>query len=211
VTPELNRYDLIIYGEEMKIRYLISIALCSLSITACAPMQSKFQELQVPPERIFQRGYSLMPMNEAGWVIFKRDQDQVELAKVLKDSKEVWGIRAYPFRLPEFQSIEEIPRLKKEHIVEGMDPLDIKEVDVAAYSKKGVNCFKWYLEAIDNSPTISDKPGLMKVIGLMCLHPNKQDIGVEVLVQYSNHEGAGDSAFIEKATRVIDSVEFTDY
>lgn len=195
----------------MKIRYVVSIVFCSLSIIACTPMQPKLQELQVPPERIVQRGYSLVPINEAGWYIKNRDQDKVVLGKVPKDSKEIYVIQAESFRLPEFQSIGEIPRLKKESIVRGMDPLAIKEIEVAAYSKNGISCFKSYFVTTVNSPKISEKPGLMKMLGLMCLHPNKQNIGVDVVVHYSNYEGTGDGAFIEKATSVLDSVELTDY
>src|SRR5687768_12009903 len=98
----------------MKLGNVVRVAFCSLAITACAPMQPKLQELQLPPERIVQKGYSLVPINEAGWLVAGRNQYQLSLIKTGANPDESFAIQAVPFRLPEFKSTEEFVRLIKE-------------------------------------------------------------------------------------------------
>ena len=73
--------------------------LCAaLAVASCAAVQprfpEKFQEVQIPPERISQKGFSLVPLNETGWVITGRSASQLALGKLGKTPEENVVIRA---------------------------------------------------------------------------------------------------------------------
>ena len=93
--------------------------LCAaLAVASCAAVQprfpEKFQEVQIPPERISQKGFSLVPLNETGWVITGRSASQLALGKLGKTPEENVVIRAILFKLPPFKTNEEFVRLIKE-------------------------------------------------------------------------------------------------
>jgi hypothetical protein len=57
-------------------------------------MQPRLQEVQVPPERISQKSYSLMPLNEKGWLIAGRNPYQLALVKRGESTDETLAIQA---------------------------------------------------------------------------------------------------------------------
>lgn len=199
----------------MNLGQAVRITVCSVAITACVPMQPKLQELQLPPERIAQKGYSLVPMNEQGWLVAGRNQYQLALVKAGVNPDESIAIQAMPVRLPEFRSPDELISLMKEGQVKDANTqrFTIKKHEVVAYPKKGSNCAKSYLVTEDNAAIKrSARTGgmILEAMTLVCAHPKDKNFGLTVTYSHRYYPGQGDATFVERATRVFDSVEFSD-
>lgn len=195
--------------------YTVCIAVCSLVMAACGSVQHKPQELHVPPERIVQKGYSLMPPNERGWLIAGRNQYQLALVKAGKTPDETIAIQAMPVKLPDFNSTEDLVRLIKEGQAKDTDSkrFATKKSDVVAYPVQGSNCAKAYRVAEDNSAVKrSGKSGnmILEVLTLTCAHPKGKNVGVNVTYSHRHYPDQDVGDFLEKAMSVLDSVEFTE-
>ena len=196
----------------MKLGFVVSAVVCFSAIAACTPMQTRLQELDVPPQRIVQKGYSLMPPNENGWLIARRNQYQLDLVRRGANEDESIAIQAAPVRLPEFTSTEEFVRLVKEGQAKDTNPLRfaIKGHDVAAYSQKG-NCVKSHLLTEDNAAVRRSKRSgvlILEALTLTCVHPKNKTVGINVTYSHRYDPKNEDPAFIGKATAVLDSMEF---
>lgn len=197
----------------MRPGYAVVIMLCFFGITACAPVQTRFQKIQLPPERIVQKGYSLVPLNEKGWLIIGRNQYQLTLAKEGANTDESIVIQATPFRLPEFKSTEEFVRLIKEGQARdtNSERFDVKRHEVTAYPKKGSDCAKSYLMTRDNAALKrSGRSGsmILEALTLACANPKDRKIGISITYSHRYYPGQGDPEFMEKAMSVLNSIEF---
>lgn len=199
----------------MRLRSAVCVAVASLVMTACGSVQSKPQELHVPPERIVLKGYSLMPPNERGWLMAGRNQYQLALVKAGGTPDETIAIQAMPVKLPDFESPDDLVRLIKEGQAKDTDPkrFAIKKSDVVAYALKDSTCAKAYHVAEDNSAVKrSGKSGnmILEVLTLTCAHPKAKNVGVNVTYSHRHYPDQGGGNFEDKAMSVLESVEFTE-
>jgi hypothetical protein len=194
--------------------------LCAaLAVASCAPVQprfpEKFQEVQIPPERISQKGFSLVPLNETGWVITGRSASQLALGKFGKTPEENVVIRAILFQLPAFKTNEEFVRLIKEVQAKGINPQRLKIIkhEVVMYPKNGTDCAKSHVVIEDHGAAKKvGKTGVMvqETVTLTCAHPRDKGVGINVGYSHRYYPEQRDPMFLEKATSVLDSVEFAD-
>ena len=194
--------------------------LCAaLAVASCAPVQprflEKFQDIQIPPERISQKGFSLVPVNEKGWVVTGRGASQLTLGKFGKTPEENVVIRAILFKLPPFKTNEEFVRLIKEAEAKNINPERLKLIkhEVVTYPNKGTDCTKSHMAAEDHAAAKKvGKTGVMvqEALTLTCAHPKDKGVGVNVGYSHRYYPEQRDPMFLEKATSVLDSVEFAD-
>ena len=190
--------------------------LCTaLVITSCASMQARLPEIQIPPERISQKGYSLVPLNEKGWLIAARNAHQLVLSKRGKKPDETFAIQAIPFRLPTFKTHEEFVRLFKEDQAKDTDTQRFKKVkhEVTDYPMNGTDCVKSHMVTEDHAAVKrSGKSGhmVLETLMLICAHPKNKNVGINIIYSHRYYPEQRDSGFVEKATSVLNSVEFTD-
>jgi len=200
----------------MKLLQLVGVICISLVMTSCASTQEpKTPEIQLPPKRIVQKGYSLMPLNEAGWIIAGRDDYQLTIITFGYNTDETYAIQAIPFRLPAFKTSEEFVRLVKEGQLKDTDParFRIKKHDVALFPGKGTDCVRSHMVTEDLSAIKSSgRSGgmILEALALTCAHPKDKKVGISVIFSQRYFPGERDPAIIEKATSVLNSVEFTD-
>jgi hypothetical protein len=191
-------------------------ALCmALIITSCASVQPRVPEIQLPPERISLKGYSLVPLNEQGWQFVERDAHKIALVKHGENPDETVAIQTIPFELSASKTNEEFIHLIKEGQNRSTDPRRFKIVknDVALYPKNGVLCARSHIVSEDSAAVKkSGTPGVMvfEITMLTCQHPKEKAIGITIGYSQRYYPGQRDPAFDEKAMRVLDSVEFTD-
>jgi len=172
-------------------------------------------DILIPPERISQKGFSLVPLNEKRWFIFGRSSDQLVLGKLGGIPEENFAIRAILFQLPAFKTNEEFVRLIKEVQAKGINPERLKIIkhEVVTFAKKGIDCAKSHMVAEDRGAAKQvGKTGVMvlEALTLACAHPKQKDIGVSVSYSQRYYPEQGDPGFLEKATSVLNSVEFAD-
>lgn len=190
--------------------------LCAvLAVSSCAVVRPNFQEVQVPPERISQKGYSITPLNEKGWFIVGRNPDQLDLLRYGEDPDESFAIVAGLLKLPVFKTAEEFVHLVKEFDLKGLNPNRFKVMkhDVTAYTGKGAVCARSYIVAEDHvAVRWSGKTGhmVLEMQGLTCAHPKDKTVGVNV--GYSQrYYVQRDPDFLKKATNLLNSIEFNDF
>lgn len=186
---------------------------------AYAQMATELQDIQVPPGRLFQKGYSLTPLNEKGWKIAQRNPYQLTLDKSGSDRVEALMIQALIIRLPPFRSNEEFIQQVKEVQVNNINLMRVSllKYDLRPHLKKGRNCVRSHVAAEERgafeksgNSVRSGKRVMTELVSLICAHPKNQQIGVNVTYAHRYYAGQkADPVFLEKAEKLIDSVKFT--
>ena len=204
---------------KMQLSQKLAILCAAFAVASCAPIQprfpERFPEVQIPPERISQKGFSLVPSNEKGWVITGRSASQLALGKFGQTPEETFLIRATVFKLPPFKTNEELVLLIKELQAKNINPerLKITKHEVVTYPKNETDCVKSHSVIEDHGATKKvGKTGVMvqEALTLTCAHPEDKGIGVNVSYSQRYYPEQRDPVFLEKSTSVLDSVEFTD-
>jgi hypothetical protein len=198
----------------MKLTQKMAMICITLLVASCASTRPQLAEIQVPPERIKLNGYSLVPLNEKGWIVADRNGDQLALGRQGDNPDETFVIQAIPFKLPAYKTKDEFVSQIKEGQIKDTDPQRFKIVshEVSAYPVKGADCVKAHMIADDSAATKrSGKTGdmVLEVTSLNCALPGKKDVGISIAYSQRNYPGQGDPAFEEKAASILDSVAFT--
>ena len=183
-----------------------------LLLSSCA----SFQEIQVPPERFLLKGFSFMPLNEKGWLIGGRNPHRAVLGKRGDNPDETLAIEANVFEGPPMlKSSEEFVRLIKEAETKNTNPARFKvfKHEVSPYMEKGNNCVRSHMAAEDHAAVKrTGKAGhmVLEKLTLICVHPKDNRAGINVAYSQRYYPDQRDPKFLEKATSVLNSIEFTD-
>jgi len=188
----------------------------SLLIVSCSSAQSRVEQIQIPPERIIQKGYSLLPLNEKGWYVVGRNQTQLALGKGSETPDETFVIQGTLVAIEPYKTRDDFVRLVKEGESKSIDRKRYKIIqhDVSAYDKKGTDCAESYVLMVDNAaakPSGNKGVMILESLALACAHPKNKNIVVNLGYSHRYYPGHQDAAFREKATAVVNSLEFTDF
>jgi len=156
-----------------------------------------------------------MPLNEPGWLIGARNSYQLALLKRGEEPEGTLAIQATLVKLPAFTTDEELARLVKERQAQDTDPqrFTVMTHDVTAYSQQGTACVKSHMVTEDHMAVKrSGTPGdmVLEALTLTCPHPTDQRVGVNVTYSQRSYPAQRDPAFLEKATSVLQSIEFAE-
>jgi len=189
--------------------------LTALVTASCVSTRPSGQEVQLPPQRLTQEGFSLMPLNEEGWVINRRKSNLVILGKYGKNPDQTFAISAGLIWMPPFKTTEEFVRLVKEGQAQDTDPKRFTTIkhEVTSYPRNAAECAKSHWVGVDHAAAKrSGQPGDMnfETLTLLCAHPKDKKIGVNIFYSQRSHSGQEDPKFLEKAIAVLNSVELTD-
>ena len=196
----------------MRLSRQLGILWSVLLLTSCASLQ----EIQVPPERFVQKGFSFMPLNEKGWLIGGRNPHRAVLGKQGDNPDETLAIEADVLGgFPVLKSNEELLHLVKETEAKNTDPSRFKvlKYEVSPYMDKGRNCARSHMAAEDHAAVKrSGKSGrmILEALALICIHPKDKNVGISVKYSQRYYPDQRDPKFLEKATSVLNSIEFTD-
>ena len=185
----------------------------ALALSSCASPGLHMAEIQVPPERIVQKGYSLVPLNEKGWVVARRDPGRLSLAKRGEMADTTIAIQGTLFRLPRSNSSGEFVQLLKDGQAKDTDPQRFRVLkhEVLALSRKGTQCARSHMVAEDHSGVRGSSPMIFELLTLTCAHPRDPSIGIDIGYSERYHAGQRDPAFVDRAETVFSSVEFTGF
>jgi hypothetical protein len=202
-------------GGDMKLPRMMGALCAVLTVAACAATQPTGQNIELPPKRLLQEGFSLIPLNEEGWVINRRTSNLVILGKYGKNPDQTFAVSAGLIKLPPFKTNEEFVRLVKEGQSQDTDPKRFTTIkhEVTSYPKNGAECARSHWVAVDHAAAKrSGQPGDMnfETLTLLCAHPKDKKIGLNVFYSQRSYPGQEDPAFLEKASTVLNSVELTD-
>jgi len=180
------------------------------TLMACGPKQ-----VQLPPERSYHRGFSLVPPNEQGWFFQQRDHNTLVLARHSSGLDETYVISTEVRGLPPLTSQSEFINAVKEMASRGSDPtrFTVMKLDVVPYSKKGDYCARSYLMAEDRAAvrrTGGVGQMVLELVVLSCRHPTNADVAINVVYSHRHYPDQGDPNLSGKADMLFESVEFTD-
>ena len=198
---------------ERKLKWNLAAFCCALLLASCISGCTDRSGTSLPPQRIGEKGYSLLLPNEPGWVIVARDQYQLALGKRGEGPDETFAIQSTLIQLPTFTSREDLTRYIKERQTKASDQQRFKVMvfDIVPEQHRGIDCAKSYFVAEDRAAVKRTKrmgSMIFEALALACPHPKFETIGVEVVYSHRYDPEQKDPAFTEKAIRIMNSLEF---
>ncbi len=191
--------------------------ICIGMLISCAVIQPRHQEVELPPARIHQKGYSFVPLNEAGWAITQRNPLEVVMGKrgEGEDEKETYLIWGLLIELPPYNDPQELVRITREGQTKDVDFRRYRLIthEVTVQEEKGAECVRSHVLLENNA--VEKNPGgpehmMMEQVQLTCAHPKDKRIGINIVYSYRYLPEHNDASFIEKASSVVNSIEFED-
>lgn len=191
----------------------VILLVAAVLISSCAPVRPAMKEIPLPPQRIAQKGYSVVPLNEPGWLVGFRDQEKFVLGKRGDDPDENIIIRAFTQVLPPLNSEEEFIGFAKSVLVmEGASRHKVLSQETKPMKVKNQPCVRTDTVMDDQAavkPSTRSENMIIEAYALLCKHPNKS---TGILVAYSHrfYQGHSDKDSSSKAQRIFNSIEFLD-
>jgi hypothetical protein len=199
----------------MNLSIKLGFLFCSLFVFSCVPMQSRLQEVQVPPARIYQKGYSIVPLNESGWYIGQQNQQELAIGKrgEGKNMDETFLVHGILVAIPPYKDSQDFVRIAKDLLSKDADPQRYKMImnNVTYEKEKGADCARSHVLAEDTAAVKKSgrQGGMMfEILSLTCSHPKNKGVSVNIAYSHRYFPEQKDPKFVEKGTSVLSSIEF---
>ncbi len=196
-----------------RITTIITVLALSLLLAACKS-QPRHPELMETGTRLVFEGFSFMPPNEKGWLVIKKGDDWVALARKGAAMDETYAIQAsLLMKLPEFKNDQEFLRFSRQAFNNDSDGgrfQILKHSDRLVQGKRG-RCVKFYTQSKDKDPlTRSKRKGYMilEIMGFTCLHPDDKKKGVLISHSKRYFPGQKTERITERSWELFRSLEF---
>lgn len=182
-------------------------------VAACAPLPPK--TLPLPPQRIYQNTYSLVPPDEPGWVVAGRRANELSLARGGEKPDETFAIQGSLLRGAAISSGEELVRVVDRLLTQAdARRFKVLEVEVSEDRSRREICARSHFATEDHAAarkTPTPGPMILEALSLSCRHP--KDAGSVVMLTYSHryYPGQSDPGLRERAARVLSTLEFLDF
>jgi hypothetical protein len=167
----------------------------------------QLEEIELPPARITQKGYSFLPLNEKGWLLGHEAPSDFTLVKYGDDRDETSLIWAALVSLPASISLEDY-----NHKNLGLDPRHkLTTHDVTSYSIDQAACARSHAVAEDyEAIRKSERHDVMilESVTVTCAHPGNKSVGVVVSFSQRYYPGHRDIEFIEKSESALKNIKF---
>jgi hypothetical protein len=190
-----------------------SLLFVTIFLSSCATTRSGMQEVSLPPQRVAENGYSLVPLDEAGWLILHRDSESLVLGKRGSDPDENIIIRAFAKVLPPLKSDEEFVGFAKSVLImDGATRHKVLSQETKLVKVKSQSCARSDTVMEDNTPvrrTSRTDPMILEAFSLLCKHPNGST-GIVVAYSHRFYQGHKDAESSKKAQKIFDSLEFSN-
>lgn len=186
--------------------------LIPLLVTACGTPNLQLDALALPPQRIQQNGYSLVPLAEPDWFVAIGQPESLSLVRFGAQPDEKYMARAYRRGTTNLSGDANLARFADAVLYEkGPTGAKVLRQDSKVVRIKNQRCVRV-------SSTLADSPAGKGTDGragvhtdvraIVCEHPGKTS-AVVVVYSYSRTGEARDSALDAKADKLFGSIEFT--
>jgi hypothetical protein len=175
-------------------------------LVGCASVQGPVPELRLPPKRIEQIGYSVAPLNDAGWRLFVRTPTQLVLGKVGPNADETMTIQAGTYKVSDMDD----PRLMQRAGAEVGERFRVLEWTSAPDQRAG--CTRRHLVTEDRLPmrrSGGTASMILEAAMLTCVHPDDANLGVALMYSRRYDPGRRDPAFDANAAGVLEGLRLT--
>lgn len=178
----------------------------------CDPADTELQHY-----RYFSVNYSFVPPGTDGWELGEPgDGIDVMMQEINKDLDEINTISSSRYRISSTNSdqqlIEQVRTFGNYGDEEGVR-YNLVKLEADIYTKKEARCARAQHSVEDKEALLakSGKRGFMikDTQTLLCVHPMSKQLAVVLNYSYLHHPGKRDSEFINKASKVFESLAFT--
>lgn len=193
---------------------VLMLSVIAFAVTGCTPLRPALKEISIPPHIILKNGYSLVPLDEAGWLLGYENPERLVLGRQGSNSDETFIIRSFIQVLPPLKSDEEFIGFSKSVLVmEGASRHKVLSQETTPLTMKGQSCVRNDTVLEDHAAvkrTSRNENMIIKSYALFCKHPNNN---VGILVEYSHrcYPENKDRDSAKKAQNLFDSIGFYDF
>lgn len=172
-------------------------------------------EVTLPPARSNHVGFSLVPLNEAGWLVLQKTPNFIAYGKRGSEADETYALQANTTRLPKYASPEEFYASTRNAPPTGGPPGRFRMVSYQSRPApdKGEMCVRAHSVSEDHAPTRQSKRTDFMVIeaySLLCVHPKSPPVGVVVTLSQRYYPGNRSPRLDKDAEVIFASVTLTD-
>lgn len=174
-------------------------------------LSPKSHNIKDPTSRIVQRGYSLIPTNEKGWVEQARTAHQLALTKKGKEPDESFVIQATLYGLPAYDSMAALLDIIERGQQTNTDftRFQVKEHRVEIFEDIKADCVRGFMLVVDNAAAKESEQGaemMLKSDSLICAHPQDKSVAVSITYSHRYYPSRQTFGFRDRANSVIESV-----
>lgn len=191
--------------------YRFLIIIISLTVTACVQMGPVLPEIALPPERIWFESYSILPLNEVGWIIGGRDSTRAMLGKHGESPDETNVIESSLVIAPIYKDDATFIKFVRESQEADTNPDRFNPLrhEFSTTNKDDNPCVISHLAAEDTqAKKRSGKSGdmILEMKVLTCYHVRREVYLINVVYSQRYYQGFRDPKFDEKASYIFDNV-----
>ena len=176
-------------------------------LVGCTSLQGPVPEVRLPPKPIVQAGYVVVPLNEAGWRVFRRTPTQLALAKEGRHADETITVQAGTYDA----RVESDPKLLERAEADTRDRFQLLES--TSRPDERPTCIRRHLVTEDRAPVRrsgSKNAMILEAQMLTCTHPGDQALGVALMYSQRYDRGQRDPEFDAKAAELFKGLRFTE-
>ena len=184
-------------------------------VLACAAGNAQPLALPLSPVRSNHQGFSLVPLNERGWLVLADRPDQLALWKAGANPDESYAVQGRTTRFPVFASPEaflaEMGKRGVEDSPAGRFKLVAHSVQLAP--DKGDMCARMHTVIEDHAPARRSSrtgPMILEIYAITCAHPGNRTTGVTVGYSERYYPGHRDPQLETSAAKLLATVTLTD-
>ena len=187
----------------------------AIMVFACAEGHAQPLTLPMPPARSIHLGFSLVPLNEPGWLVLADRPEQFALRKTGADPDEGYAVQGSTTSLPLFASPE---AFLAEVVKRGTVDSPAGRFKLVAHSAQlvpamGDMCARTHTVTEDRAPVRQSSrtgPMILEIYAITCAHPGNRAIGVMVGYSERYYPGQRDPRLEKSAEALLASVVLTD-
>ncbi len=205
------------FGRGTAIRFFTLLLLAALA-AGCASTQTSPPSVPLPPTRYEHRAFSLVPLNQPGWLVLARNPTQLALAKPGGAPDESFAIQAGTTTLPAYASPQAFFAEMGKPVNQASPTSSLGRFKPLSHSarpapEKGDLCVRMHTVSEDQSPTRFSgrtEPMILEGYTLLCAHPKDRRIGLVISYSQRYYRGNRDPQLEKSADTLLGSVTVSD-
>jgi hypothetical protein len=196
----------------IKIAALLSMLVL---LNSCVPLPKSLPVIETPPVRMHQTGYSILPLDEPGWEIGKKDRIELVIGK-RGNMDHTYVYRSLLVKLEPYTNPGEFVDVVKKSINNDVDTTRFNTVkhETVPHRFQSAICARSHLLHEDKKALkSSSKPGnmIMEMRVLTCGHPKDKQVGVMVIYSERYWPGDRDPKFDSRAEELMAGLLFENF
>ncbi len=181
--------------------------------SACVPVSSGPDTLPVPPPRLYITGFSVLPLNDAGWVKLKHDDYSFSLAKMGKREDETYALSAFMVDLPPLGSDDEFISFVKKTTSRDKknDRYLILSSNAGMHSGFDLDGVRFAYRILDRKAlkrSGEKGPMILEIEGIIIRHPDNKLYGLHLILSHRCYEGSEDSSLPLEFESLLEEIQF---